>query len=198
MNVSELALNPEKARELYMRYSEHRDGFTPADKEIAAIYKNIAAGRTVIRALDSIRQVGCDAQGMPRLAIAPAHLQECWYSVTNAGSERGTVHFGKRWPRPRDRKNIVRMDWPMVPKPNVPGHWDYVAQVPLIPVHMRPKAALHNYHILWEAEWTKRYPVDPYLLRRFGGDAWLVVAAWDLTDVERAVMQERLSSIVRS
>ena len=32
------------------------------------------------------------------------------------------------------------------------------------------------------------------LLRRFGGDAWLVVAAWDLTDVERAVMQNRLSA----
>jgi len=36
--------------------------------------------------------------------------------------------------------------------------------------------------------------VDPYLLRRFGGDAWLVVAAWDLTDVERAVMSQRVRS----
>jgi len=82
------------------------------------------------------------------------------------------------------------MDWPGVPDTT---RWNHEAAVPLIPVHLRPKAALSNYHILWEAEWTKRYPVDPYLLRRFGGDAWLVVAAWDLTDVERAVMGSRLT-----
>ena len=64
--------------------------------------------------------------------------------------------------------------------------------MPLIPVHLRPKRGLANYHILWEAEWTRTYPADPYLLRRFSGDAWLVVAAWDLTDVERAVMSQRL------
>ena len=33
-----------------------------------------------------------------------------------------------------------------------------------------------------------------YLLRRFGQDAWVVVAAWDLTAVERAVMSQSLSS----
>ncbi len=66
--------------------------------------------------------------------------------------------------------------------------------MPIIPVHLRPKRGLVNYHILWEAEWTKTYPADPYLLRRFGGDAWLVVAGWELTDVERAVMSQRVMS----
>jgi hypothetical protein len=191
MNVNQLALDQDKARELFDRYNEHRAGYTEADREIAAIYKHIAQGKTVIRALESIRQAGCDEQGLPKLAIAPAHLSECWYHVNAAGTERGNVTFGKRSPNTRDRKDVVRMDWPAVP---APARWSYCAAVPLIPVHLRPKAALHNYHVLWEAEWTKRYPVDPYLLRRFGGDAWLVVAAWDLTDVERAVMQSRLNA----
>lgn len=37
-------------------------------------------------------------------------------------------------------------------------------------------------------------PKDPYLLRRIGkGDMWLVVAAWDLTEVERAALATRLN-----
>lgn len=191
MQVEKLAIEPEKARELFERYQEHREGYTDADREIASIYKQIAAGRTVIRALESIRAAGCDAQGLPKLAICPAHMTECWYRPMLCGSPEGRVEFGKRSPDRRERKGVVRMPWPNVPRPS--GNWLHCAQVPLIPVHLRPKHALHNYHILWEAEWTKRYPVDPYLLRRFGGDAWLVLAAWDLTEVERAVMSQRLN-----
>jgi hypothetical protein len=66
--------------------------------------------------------------------------------------------------------------------------------VPLVPIHLRPRRALGAYHILWEAEWKRVPPVDPMLLRRIGGDIWLVVAAWDLTEVERAAMQTRLTS----
>src|SRR5258708_4807132 len=42
------------------------------------------------------------------------------------------------------------------------------AIVPLVPVHLRPKRGLENYHILWEAEWTRVVPRDPMLLRRIG------------------------------
>jgi hypothetical protein len=96
------------------------------------------------------------------------------------------------WPSNRNSrsKNIV-FDWPECPPTK---NWTYEAQVPLIPIHMRPRRGIENYHVLWEAEWSKRYPVDPFLLRRFGEDAWLVVAAWDLTEVERAVMSARLSA----
>lgn len=191
MNVEELKLSKDKARELFEKYEQHRDGYSEADREIASIYKHIAAGRTVIRALESIRAAGCNEQGLPRLAICPAHLAECWYQQWAAGSEMGNVTFGKRNSNRRDKKDVVRMPWPNVPRTR---QWAYCATVPLIPVHLRPKHALHNYHILWEAEWTKRYPVDPYLLKRFGGDAWLVLAAWDLTEVERAVMSSRLQS----
>lgn len=194
MKVETLQVERDTARELFEKYQEHREGYTDADREIASIYKQIAAGRTVIRAFESIRAAGCDERGLPKLAICPAHMAECWYRVGSPETERGHVEFGKRSARGREKKEVVRMPWPFVPKIQQQGsrYWDYVATVPLVPVHLRPKHALHNYHILWEAEWTGRYPIDPYLLRRFGGDAWLVLAAWDLTDVERAVMSSRL------
>jgi len=175
----------EDAAILYRKYQQHRAHQQPYDAEIARIYKHIARGRTVIRALESIRAAGCDEAGLPRLAIAPAHMQECWYSRNT----RGDVTFGKQWPHDRDQRDVVRMQWPGAPDLT---RWRCCAQVPLIPIHLRPKRGLQNYHILWEAEWTRKYPVDPYLLRRCGGDAWLVLAAWDLTDVERAVMGGRV------
>jgi hypothetical protein len=43
-------------------------------------------------------------------------------------------------------------------------------------------------------EWRKVVPKDPYLLRRIGdGDMWVVVAHWDLTEVERAALAHRLN-----
>lgn len=185
MKVEQLQVDPTRARELWRKYQSHVHRQTPADAEIAAIYKRIAQGKTVIRALESIRAAGFDAEGFPKLAIAPAHMSSCfWRPATNRCT------FGKRYPNTRDRMDVVRMDWPGLNSRKYEGE----AIVPLIPVHLRPKRGMQNYHILWEAEWTKRYPVDPYLLRRFGGDAWLVVAAWDLTDVERAVMSSRMQS----
>jgi hypothetical protein len=176
-------VNRDQARELWQKYQTHRHYQTPADAEIAAIYKRIAQGKTVIRALESIRAAGLNADGFPKLAICRADMQVCsWHPRRNA------CDFGESFGRSNSRKT-VRMEWEGLNSPA----WKAEAIVPIIPVHLRPRRGLANYHILWEAEWTKRYPVDPYLLRRFGGDAWLVVAAWDLTDVERAVMSSRLT-----
>lgn len=50
-----------------------------------------------------------------------------------------------------------------------------------------------KYHILWEAEWAPIPPRDPMLLRRIGeADLWVVVAHWDLTEVERAALATRI------
>jgi hypothetical protein len=182
MKVEQLQVDPEKARELWQKYQTHVHYQTPADAEIASIYKRIAQGKTVIRALESIRTTGLNAEGFPKLAICRADMPTCfWRPYT------GKCTFGERYGRVRSRKTIA-MDWPGLNSMK----YEAEAVVPLIPVHLRPRRGMANYHILWEAEWTKRYPVDPFLLRRFGGDAWLVVAAWDLTDVERAVMAGRL------
>lgn len=185
MKLEHLQVDPTRALELWHKYQSHVHRQTSDDAEIAAIYKRIAAGKTVIRALESIRAAGLDGSGCPKLAIAPAHMKTCFWRPS-----RDACTFGKRYPNRRERHTVVRMEWPGLTS----AKWEAQAVVPLIPVYLRPKRGLENYHILWEAEWTRRYPVDPYLLRRFGGDAWLVVAAWDLTEVERAVMAQRLSA----
>lgn len=69
------------------------------------------------------------------------------------------------------------------------------AIVPTIPPALRPPLKLSGYHILWEAEWTQHEvpvpPGDPALLRHLGGDLYAVLAVWDLTELERAVLSVR-------
>ena len=76
-----------------------------------------------------------------------------------------------------------------------PWPWwgDMRAMVPPIPPALRPPYKLGNYAILWEATWEKvpRPPGDPALLRHIGGDLYAVLAIWDLTDLERAVLAGR-------
>lgn len=183
-------IDRDQARELWQKYQTHRNYQSPADAEIAAIYKHIAQGKTVIRALESIRAAGVDEKGLPKLAIARADVALCyWHSRSSGECQFNDSRRMNYQNKIALKSRTIQINWPGV----VQQRDVHEAQVPLIPVHLRPKRGLENYHILWEAEWTKRYPVDPYLLRRFGGDAWLVVAAWDLTDVERAVMSSRLN-----
>jgi hypothetical protein len=64
--------------------------------------------------------------------------------------------------------------------------------VPIVPPQLRPKHKIENYHTLWEVEsWTLVPPRDPMLLRHLGGYLYAVLAVWDLTDLERAVLGTR-------
>lgn len=78
--------------------------------------------------------------------------------------------------------------------PHLRRNWSRVQAItPLIPIDLRPKRGLENYHVLWEAVWHPAPPVDPMLLRRIGeADLWVVLAAWDLGEVERAALAARI------
>ena len=180
MNTARIEFPREQAHELYLKYKAHRDQATPEDRKIEEIYRRISRGEKVIRALESVRQAGLDAQGRPVLALIPAHAKECYF----APNRDHVIFQMDRWGSDSWTRRRVRVPWPDFPGATTRGA---KAVVPLVPVHLRPKADLVNYHILWEADWVNA-PVDPMLLKRFGNDLWLVLAAWDLTIVERAVL----------
>jgi hypothetical protein len=66
------------------------------------------------------------------------------------------------------------------------------AQVPMIPPRHKPAGHLRAYRVLFEAVWERRPPVDPMLLRHVGGPFYVVVAQWDLSPLEQAVLRARL------
>lgn len=187
MDVSKITVDRQKALELYRAYRTHQHYSQPIDEEIQRTYKLISQGRVVIKAIESIQKAGCGLDGLPRLAIANATATTCHLRYWTGGSLQ-MAH--KSWPNSKDRTNVFQISG-MPPRKDTANA---EAVVPLVPIHLRPKRALGNYHILWEAIWKRVPPVDPLLLRRIGGDIWLVVAAWDLTEVERAAMATRMNT----
>ncbi len=186
MNVPTLNVTQEAARQALLQYKAHRNVYDKRDWEIERIYRQISRGKTVISAFDAIRAGGLDEYGRPKLALMRADQQACradvYYSdkivITNEHrSKAAEWHFEIPWPDRPPRSNGAR-------------GWTHVARLPRIPPQYRPtKGILSQYHLLWEAEWAAVPPRDPYLLKRIGKDAWVVLAAWDLSDVEISVLR---------
>jgi hypothetical protein len=204
MQVEKLAIDAEKAAEYYRAYKEHQHYESAIDREIRTAYRALSKGKLVIQALESIKAAGVNDEGLPKLAIAGATAKTVYLSRWQSGAADMAWHerawrfksgrMSTRWPR--ESFHFPAETFPM---------WDHKtgrrspttshqAQVPLIPINLRPKQALEEYHILFEAEWRRCPPIDPYLIRRIGkSDMWIVCAMWDLTPVERAALATRVS-----
>lgn len=204
MDVAKIALDASKARELYQKYRTHQVYETDMDREIKRAYREIARGKVVIQAIESIKRAGLDAKGLPKLALARATASHCWITRQRNGAmemrdiERPNLrqartplarYHQEAFAFPEDSFGTYVSDG----KRYRNSQSSHKALTPIIPIHLRPKRGIENYHILWEAEWEPMPPRDPYLLRRIGkADLWLVCAAWDLTDVEMAAMATRV------
>jgi hypothetical protein len=187
METMQLEVDRTEARRLYRAYKEHVHWSAPIDREIQRTYQLIAQGRVVIKALESIKTAGLNEQGLPKLAIIRADAKQCFFAGMSDGS--CTFRPNNGWSSRRSQRDIDLPRDSFVFKENYPRA---KAIVPLVPVHLRPKRGIENYHILWEADW-QAVPVDPMLLRRIGkGDLWAVVAAWDLTVIEQAALAGRV------
>lgn len=182
MNVQKLndTVTGHAAEMALQTYKQHRATYDTRDWEIERIYRAIAKGKTVIAAFNAIVGAGLDEKGRPLLAICRADAKECLCDPSNNSVTYGTVVPGA-WRKMRHRLTV-----PWRGLNYSPTHRAVVPRIP--PQHRPATAALSNYHILWEAEWND-IPRDPYLLRRIAKDAWVVLAAWDLTDVEISVLR---------
>lgn len=187
-----VTISADAARDLWRAYQKHRHWSQPIDREIAAAYLKLAQGKLVIKALESISTAGTDDKGLPKLGIARADAKLLRLSMHGDGS--AIMSTGERVPSPRRNTLMTtRFDFAPGTFSDKPRWRTAESLVPHAPLHLRPKRAMQNYHVLFEADWTKAPPVDPFLIRRLGkGDLWLVLAMWDLTPVERAALAARL------
>jgi len=161
-----------------------------ADEALMRGYRQLALGHQVIDLRRVIREGGQDDQGRPRLAIARADET----TIHMGRSRDGAVSFtsvGQRIDHadPRTLRNI-RLPAGTLPVLQSPSWVNAHAIVPTIPPRYRP-AQPDRYHILWEAEWQRVPPRDPALLRALGDGLYVVLATWDLTELERAVLGMR-------
>lgn len=200
MEVEKIKLDKDQAAELYKKYKRDLHYSSPMDNEIRNAYYQISKGKTIIRARESIIKAGCDAEGLPKLAIIRADFKSVFLTIAHYRNLMRMVPSERRFNSKYNNTKTSSMffdfnteDFPDLVRQEKGVRNDYEAIAPIIPRDIRPKRALENYHILWEAVWKPQPPVDPYLLRRIGrSDMWIVLGAWDLTEVEQAVLASRI------
>jgi hypothetical protein len=199
MHTEKIVVDRAEAAVLFRKYKEHAAYSDPIDWEVQRCYDLLSKGKVIIRALESIKRAGLNREFLPKLALAPATAKACHLRRHGNGSIIMTPHEDF-WRAPKKqihmRENTFRFPTESFPfgfKDNRRTSSEHKAIAPIIPIHLRPKRGLQNYHVLWEAEWEPLPPSDPYLLRRIGkADLWVVVAHWELTTVEMAALSTRV------
>lgn len=190
-------------------FKEYRGAFMAdrnrLDGELMRGYKSIMKGNPLISLTATIKAGGSDQFGRPKLAVARADEKAGSFSRNREGRVIFAPYQPWRWgdnSRPTtagDRRLTLPEGTLSAPSGNNTGQInmnEWQAILPIIPPHLRPKFSIKGYHLLWEAVWTRgvvRAPHDPALLKRVGGDLFAVLAVWDLTDLERAVLEMRAS-----
>jgi hypothetical protein len=184
-----------EVKELTQRARIRRQEIAAQDRAILAGYEAIKKHKSIISLRATLAAGGEDDQHRPKLAIARADERAVemtrWDNgrVDYKGVQHWTDNTYAEKPHNTNRdfqffellshvEGLGRQGWHRI---------EFEAVVPHIPPGLRPDA-LERYNILWEADWQRMQPIDPALLRHLRGDLFVVVATWDLTELERAVL----------
>jgi hypothetical protein len=193
MDITTIEISPEEAAERLAEYeTQLTTERTREDEAIAMAYRAAKRGHPIVMLSEVIKAGGFfeherSDRRLPRLAIARSTAKACWVRSDGNALVYADNEFVRR------RSSTVGTHTVRVPDILEQRPWmrSGGTQAPLIPPRHRPRASrLHLFHTLWEVEsWEMIPPRDPALLRHIRGDLWTVVATWDLTDLERAVLR---------
>ena len=214
MDVPTIDMDPAVAEDAFREYRDAlKERHSKEDEQIMRAYREMAKGTALLRLSEAMVLGGTVVQNLqefskdtpitlPKLAVARADGDFAWTSgIRKSG---GLTILGKREVARNNRKH--RIEFPPGTfegiETDAARRWEwgrtesgaFNALIPNIPPHLRPPHALLNYHILWEAEWRQAPgppPGDPMLLKHIGGDLYAILASWDLTPVEQAVLAGR-------
>jgi len=187
MNVPTIEMDPEAAAE---KADEYHRAFEKSgneeDADLAKGFDALTEGKRIISLLRVFDVCPADNKGRPRLAIARADRRQVNWS--------GSEFHADRWSRGAKPKHaMIPIRW------RISGSSSGYADLPVIPPDIRGGRNLAKHFVLWEVEQWAEFSSgvqpdrDPYLLRRVnsGLDLFVVVAEWNVTELERAYVAER-------
>lgn len=202
MDAQTITMPAEEAKERLKAYRRQLHRKADAEFEaIAAGYEELAKGRRLIDVETALQACPRDAKGRPRLAIARSDRREVRYWRRTGEDVFGADAFASAWSNAGRGSSSLRRRF-RVPLPSSqPSIEDGYAMVPLVPPDALEAAgnpSLRKCYTLWEVEqWQEKTRVlpdrDPFLMQHLGGPLYVVLAEWNLTDLERAVMTGRRS-----
>jgi len=208
MEVEQLAVPKKKAQEEYEAYKQElRYAKTQFNRDMLGLYAHMKHGGKVIDLWEAMKMAGLNKDGDPRLAITNADSPKVRFTkdwtwqnnvtVSNGGIFIPLAYYGYRR---RDNHKIVIPkgffpDWAKDPKTGSILREQIETVTPIVPAKILNPLRSHkleNYHILWEVEDWKLVPKDPMLLKRITPNMFLILATWNLSKLERAVIKGRL------
>ena len=182
------------------------------DAALAQGYKALAAGHSLLKLDAAMATGGFDEKGLPKLAIVRAHAEKVFVEVRgpsrnqhnlcnhdtrvwrcqpfNPGGSANVVFSDRPNPAPNNDNDVVRLTMDYSSALPVMQGGQFQAIVPTVPPQYRPGHHLRNFHILFEPVWNpSRAPhPDPILLKHLRADLYAVLATWDMTALEAAVL----------
>lgn len=189
MNVQTITMAKSEAKQHFQDYQQAvRQTNRKEDVALMHGFKALSKGQTLIDVHAAMKFAGLNEKKQPRLAICRADATHCWCNIRSSGWAEFVML--DTWRRVRNDQRVVMPDGTFPREAATSGN-KLRAVVPSIPPRLRPKIAYSNLHILWEAEWES-VPTDPMLLRHLDGALYVVLATWDLTELEKAVLKRAL------
>lgn len=202
MEVVTIEQAQEEAKAEWKQYCKAIRENIPNDAEYMRYYKSIknalyylSKGKQIIDVNASMKAAGLNDQRLPRLAICKAAMKKVFFEWS-WGDGRFFERYrpkGEVWDGERNEFRLPLSAWGLSNRLNMSNPVSTV--VPKVPAQFIPKNGLENYFILWEVEeWTPEPPKDPMLLKRIRGskNLFAVLAVWELTKLERAVLRGAL------
>lgn len=180
------------AREKWKEYIEaskvHGDKYL---KELKGLYYHLKEDRKVIDIFEAFKFTGLNEKNEPRLAIAKADCKIVTFIKGNnkRGYFNGNFSKDNIWLP----ENTFNLEFPKVEN----NRWNFVnerirTKVPIVPANKFPKKGkLSDYYILWEVDYWENIPKDPFLLKKISNNLFVIISSWNLTKLERALINGR-------
>lgn len=199
MNVATIFVDQSEAQRKIRQYRAlNKKQMTSEDRRLLNLYKAVSRGARVVNIKAAFQSAGLNEKGQPKLAIARADWRTVYFhpkytievsdrSVWSSWNVPGVGAFTDT-AEPNSQaygKTIC------LPRGTFGGNLatrSIKSSVPHIPANIRPTINLSNFHILFEVQKWEEYPVDPFLLRRIDGYLFVVVAEWELTELEASLL----------
>jgi len=208
VDVPLITMDPTAAMTKLRAYRQQLKRRVDEEYEAAVIgYEVLAAGSPLLDLREVFNTAGFHPDGRPKLAIARADRPQVMVRVERNSLEfnalanpwqwsyRGSLVINVGVSRLTNDGSLAGTMASSIAEVLLKSRgWSLV---PMVPADVRPKGDLRDFFVLWEVEqWADRAlssdpDRDPYLLRHIMGDLYAVVAEWDLTDLERAIMAGR-------
>ena len=174
-------------------------------KDLQRAYGHMKHGGKVIDIYQAFKDAGIGEDGHPKIAIVRADAKVCHLYKYPKGraifSHKGPTRYGIHG------YGTARKSEREVELPEGTFEWSSSVSwsgehrkttVPIIPPAIlidQIRYHLRNYFILWEVEdWKSEPPKDPLLLKLITPNLFAVLATWDLSELERAIIKAHIVS----